>query len=69
MAVAKPKVIKTVIESTEVTEELHEIVTLTETYANHGSIVTRHGVIDFIGGQATVSKELAASLRKQGLVM
>lgn len=66
---AKPKLIKTVIEDTEVTEELHETVTLTETFARHGSIVTRFGIIEFIDGQATVSTALAEELRQQGFVV
>lgn len=63
---ATPKKIKTVLEETEA---LHETVTLTEAYSKHGHIVARHGIIEFIDGQATISKTLAEELRQQGFVI
>ena len=77
MAVPK-KSIKTIIEQTPPSEAIpktepekgtHETVSLTEAYAKHGSIVAKHGIIEFIDGQATVSTALAEELRQQGFVV
>lgn len=66
---AKPKIIKTTTESTEPEKGTHETVSLTEAYAKHGSIVAKHGIIEFVNGQATVSTVLAEELRQQGFVV
>lgn len=71
---AAKKTIKTVLEQTPPSEAIpkietmEETVTLSDSYAKHGHIVTKYSVIEFINGQATVSKELAESLRIQGFI-
>lgn len=65
---ATPK--KKPTETAEATKSpTHETVTLTESYANHGSIVCSSGSIDFIDNKATVSSALAEELRQYGIVM
>lgn len=68
VTMAAPKKIKTTTEvPLEITTE--ETVLLTEAYAKHGSIVAKHGIIEFVNGQATVSTALAEELRRQGFVV
>jgi hypothetical protein len=71
---AVKKTIKTVIEIPEepiieiIEEPTEETVTLSDSHARHGSIIVKHGVIEFVHGQAVVSKEMAVCLREQGFI-
>ena len=63
---APKKSIKTVLE--EPLELTEETVTLSEAYAHAGSIIAKHGIIEFINGKAVVSNVLAAELRQHRFI-